>query len=306
MFTPEDKSLVLRYIGMVLAGRNTAQTLLSIMGKGGCGKGTLVRILLSVLNKDLNKELRPEHLDGRFEFRSLNNIKLLTIPDGDKNLLLKTGSEIKSLIGGDYKTAELKSNNKEFLIYGDKPLIITSNNRLIIPSENDSNTWGRRLLLVEAKDVGKKEVIINYHEELLKEEGSAILNLFLEYYNIGWTELNENGRFTLTQKQKNRVSKAVNTANSVQAFINNAIEKGKNKHGILSTDFYTTYTGYCESEGLNVVTEPSFKRQFATKIQDKYNVKSCKLSRTYGDDRIQKFGYKDIKYTEVGCSFSPK
>ena len=64
---PDDVSLVQRYAGACLLGRNLAQKILVLTGTAGGGKSTWLEILERILGSENCSELRTEHLSERFE-----------------------------------------------------------------------------------------------------------------------------------------------------------------------------------------------------------------------------------------------
>ena len=63
---PEDISLLQRWCGALLLGRNRAQRIMLLTGTAGGGKSTLLEIVEDVIGPMNVCQLRTEHLSERF------------------------------------------------------------------------------------------------------------------------------------------------------------------------------------------------------------------------------------------------
>lgn len=146
----DDISLIQRWAGAVLLGRNDAQRLLLLLGTPGGGKSTLMTILESVIGTSNVAQLRTEQLSKPFELYAFNGKTLLTGKDVAADFMsLKSASVIKALIGGDLLEAEKKGFNNRVQIRGDFNVGITCNADLNVRLEGDAGAWRRRLMVVK-------------------------------------------------------------------------------------------------------------------------------------------------------------
>ena len=144
----EGQQQILRaYMNCIIKGRADLQRCLVIVGMGGTGKGTFMRLCANLIgNKNLHTT-NFKHLEGstgRFEVGKLYHKKLLVVPDADQY----TGSveTFKSVTGQDPLRYEEKNKNNthngNFIFEG--MAIIASNEPLAV--NDHTSGWKRRTL----------------------------------------------------------------------------------------------------------------------------------------------------------------
>lgn len=98
----DDISLLQRYAGQCLLGRNPAQRILLLRGTPGGGKSTLANILEAVIGTHNVTQLRVQHLAERFEVAGFVGKTLLSGKDVPGDFLNnKSAYVLKALVGGD-------------------------------------------------------------------------------------------------------------------------------------------------------------------------------------------------------------
>jgi P4 family phage/plasmid primase-like protien len=181
VLTADEIDILQMYAGQCLLGVNHSQKFLLITGPAGTGKSTLVEVIKMLVNPENATEFRAEHLSSRFEIGRYYDKTLLLGSDVSENFLNAKGiGNLKKLTGHDSMTAEYKGNNHAVNIKGDFNVIITSNSLPEIRMENDSDAWRRRLLWIQYKNNPNMRKTANFAQNLIQEEGSAILNWALE------------------------------------------------------------------------------------------------------------------------------
>src|SRR5271165_648753 len=81
----EDIEMLQRYCGLILIGGNRAQKILFLLGKGGTGKGTIVRLIVRILGESNVEQLRVDKLNGRFETSRLIGKLLLNVVEAPED-----------------------------------------------------------------------------------------------------------------------------------------------------------------------------------------------------------------------------
>jgi P4 family phage/plasmid primase-like protien len=244
-----DVSLLQRYFGSVLLGRNAAQRLLLLIGTAGGGKSTLVEILEKLIGLENVTELRTELLGERFEIARFLGKLLLTGKDVPAEFLMRKGaSNIKKLVGHDMLSAERKQSNTVFNLRGEFGVVITCNSKLRVTLEGDADAWRRRLLIIEYSKPKPKQRISEFAKRLLQEEGSGILNWALHGAVDHLHELATHGDFVLTSDQQERVEKLLAESDSLREFVRLWIREARGQ-SITMGDVHDQYAVFCQEMG---------------------------------------------------------
>ncbi len=243
--TPEDASLLQRWLGSVILHTNLAQRFLILEGDAGRGKSQLANIAQGLAGRQNCAGLRTEQLNERFELYRLRRKTLLAGADVPGRFLLTPGATVlKALVGGDYLDAEGKNLNANFPMKGDFNVVITCNERLRVRIENDTGAWRRRLLLINFNAPPPKRKIPNFAEYLLKEEGSGILNWALVGADALLREIRKFGDFALNDNQKKRVDSLLAESESLELFVRNCIRKSADS-SLRKEQIIEAYGEYC-------------------------------------------------------------
>ena len=178
VFNEAAASAIQRYAGMALTGRNPCQKILLLLGNANTGKSTLVRTIQYLIGELNTTELRTRYLESRFEMFRFIGKSCLWGADVDEDFLsCKGASRLKALVGGDLLSCEGKGSNDVFNIHGEFPIILSSNCRLHVVLQGDTEAWRRRIVLVKfnGEAVPPEKRVEDYHKSLIEEEGSGIL-----------------------------------------------------------------------------------------------------------------------------------
>ena len=244
----DDISLVQRVGGAILMGTNPAQRFLLLTGTSGGGKSTLVTIIEKLVGLQNVTELRTEHLGGRFETCAFLGKTLLTGKDVPSDFLQASGAyKIKALVGGDYQQCEMKGGS-HFQFQGDFNILITCNSRLRVRLDGDHAAWHRRILAIHY-DKPKPDVRVDkFADKLIAEEGSGILNFFLEGALQHLEELERCGDYKLSPRQEWRINGILRESDSVRQFVGACVvtyPAGDVTNGELNSAYFK----YCLSKG---------------------------------------------------------
>jgi putative DNA primase/helicase len=216
----DDRELIQKYSGQLLLGINKAQRILLLEGKAGAGKTTLALVLKGIVGAQNIEGLRTEHLEERFEIgRFLDKTLLLGADVKDRFLSSKGAYKLKALVGGDSLPAELKGSNSRFDVEGRFNVLITSNARLRVRLQGDQDAWRRRLTVVRYEQERQNKRIDEFHQVLLREEASGILNWCLEGLLKLLSDLREFGDIRLSSRQKARVEALLTESDSLKLFL---------------------------------------------------------------------------------------
>ena len=255
----EDATLLQLMGGMFLTGHNGWQKMLIFSGQGGAGKGTISRVVQGLVGMENVKQLRTHLLDDRFELDNLDQATLLVGSDVGGDFLMCSGAKvIKALTGGDPLTMETKGGRKRD-IHGQHNILITSNDRLRVKLDGDESAWKRRLLIIPF-DRESAQIIEGFDAELLREEGSGILNWFL----LGTIRLRgvsrRSERFPITPLQAERIESLLCESDSLRLFVRRSLAR---EAGCSATtdELFTAYENHCNTLGWSALSRKRFETQ---------------------------------------------
>jgi P4 family phage/plasmid primase-like protien len=235
-------NLLIRYFGLLLLGKNLAQVLVIMIGEGGEGKGVVVRVVTGILGEGNVASLRAPHLTGRFELGRLADRTSLYGADVPRNFLNNASAPaLKSWIGGDPMTGELKHSNAQTPIKGTFNVWLTCNGRPIIRLDGDVKAWRRRLIVVPFNAPSHDNPIPDLSEQILRDEASGVLNLMLD----GLDQLRAaDCRLEINQEQARVVDDLLLESESHVAFVQEHLRKDPSCK-LTVTDCYDRYLEFC-------------------------------------------------------------
>ena len=279
-----------QWCGLVLIGVNLSQVIILLTGMAGGGKGTFIRVLHGIIGQNNIEQLRTDQLGGRFETSVYLGKILLYGADVKANFLNNaSASYLKALTGGDPLNAEIKNVTDRPVIFGRYLIIVTSNSRLTVNLEGDSDAYRRRLVLIEYDKYRPDNVIVKLSEQLLESEASGILNWMLD----GLDELKRQGYvIRLSLEQERAVDDLLMESESPHIFVKECLiadEVAK----LTTSDCYTAYATYCKKRGWNVLQSRDAAKQITHAITVEFGLSQRNdIPNATGKDQR---GWKGIK-----------
>lgn len=251
-----DIHLIQRWGGMILIGLNMSQKMLLLTGTPGGGKSTLISIFTGIIGGSNVGTLRTELLNDRFEISRHFSKTLLYGPDVSENFLNHgTASILKSLTGGDIMTVEFKNSNESPQIKCQFNIVVTSNSRLTIHLEGDTDAWRRRLVIVNYERPKPTVIFPNLAEYILENEGPGVLNFMLDGLDF---LKNQNWQLNLTENQQRRVDDLLLESDSHRVFAVECLIKDSTAPGMTKSEVYSAYVEFCDRRGWVAMTKNRF------------------------------------------------
>ena len=135
------------FINATIKGRADLQRFLLLIGMGGSGKGTFMRLLVMLVGQDNTHTTNFRNLEGstgRFDIGKLHLKKLLLIPDADR--YAGSVEQFKSITGQDSLRYEEKNkNNKHNGSFTFGGMVAVASNEPLAVKDNTSG-FARRIL----------------------------------------------------------------------------------------------------------------------------------------------------------------
>ena len=263
---PDDVDLLHRQAGLTIAGDNPSQRLGILEGAAGSGKSTFLGILTVFNGISRTVQLRTEHLDQPFEMSAFHGRTLLTAADVDSDFLSTRGAHtLKGLVSADLFYPEAKNSNERKPLRGPFCVLIGTNCKLTYRSQGDGAAWRRRLILYEWQEPpADRRKVIDYGGKLIAEEGSGILNRFLDGYRTAWKELEAGGDLVLTDEQRDRVESLVMRSEALETFIKTRLEADPD-FDLTSAAVMAGFLAWCNAMGW---APPKKERQIQIRIAE--------------------------------------
>lgn len=243
-----DISLVKRWAGQLLLGKNLTQKIMLFTGQAGAGKSTLINVFSKILGQENVSGLRTEHLHQRFELWNYVGKTFLIGADVPGNFLMTEGAHVlKALVGKDVLTAE-KKNGDSVTITGEYNVGLTSNSRLRVRLDGDAAAWRRRLLIVNYDLPPPSRPDPQFLEKLLASEASGILNWMVEGALELLAEIRETGSMVLSGVQKDRVDSLLAESDSIREFVRKGLAAADGLD-VTGHELGEGYVAFCEARG---------------------------------------------------------
>ena len=245
----DDIGPIQKYCGLCLLGINLIQKILILDGEPERGKTTIANIVQRLIGLVNVTELRTQHLIGRFElFRYLKKTLLVGV-DVPGNFLSQKGTHIiKGLVGGDYFDAEQKCGTSSFQLQGRHCVLITSNSRLQIKLDGDIGAWRRRLLIVRFNGPIPVKKISDFSKQLIKEEGSGILNWALAGLKMLRDDMDRYGEIQLGERQYVLIDALLAESESIRHFLVDSVVMDEDSD-LSFQEIIERYAAYCLKKG---------------------------------------------------------
>lgn len=267
----DDRVLLQKIFGLLMMGKNVPQIMLLMCGKPQSGKGTIARIMSSLVGTENTGTLRTDRLNERFELGRLRHKLLIYGPDVSENFLNVAGAHLlKCITGEDPISPEYKNSNATPAA---KPIpglpVVTSNSNLRIRFEGDKDAWRRRLVVIRFENgIEEADRIVSLSETLMREEGSGILNYALEGVKM---LLKDDCNVRLTERQQHVRDKLLDESESYVAFAREGIIQ-HDAFQLTTDQAWKGYVNFCTSKGWAPVTPQRFRTGFNQAVVDVYAI----------------------------------
>ena len=282
-----DISVIQRYAGQSVLGRNVSQTFLVISGDAGTGKSQIAKVIERVVGPDNCEGLRTGMLRERFELSRFDGKSLLLAVDECSEALMRRGADVlKALTGGDTLTTEVKCQNEHPKITGDFNVILVSNPDLALNVDDDRVAWTRRMRLV--KYVGKepKKRIDDFAGYLLAKYPEAVLNWMV----TGAAAVMQNGgKIDPHPEMVRRMDEIIQVSDAPYAFVKNCVVHTGNTDDVLFC--FALYENFVKSSYfVGTASKQVIQTKLKKAMKDVYGIEKPRQDLK-GPNGKAKYGY---------------
>jgi len=297
---PESIEALQEMFGYILSGDTRQQKFFNIIGPRRSGKGTINKILVSLLGQHNTVAPQLEELCDTFGLQPwlgklLASFTDARAPERNRSAVV---SQLLRIVGGDTVTVNRK-NKEAWSGYLPTRIVVYSNEVLQL-TENSNALTGRMLVLKMTKSFyDKEDTELSFK---LEKELAGIFNWAMEGLK---RRLARGGYFVQPESGKQLLELMSELGNPIGSFVDDALEF--DPVGTVSKDdVFTCYKRWALHKSLPPGTELAFKRRFLAATQE--NRIEVDIDRSNGG-RIHiyrgiKLNPKAQKYVESVESFN--
>ena len=251
---PEDIPTLQEYLGYCLLPTTKGQKMLILIGKGGEGKSRIGLVLRSIFGDSMNTTSIQKVENNRFSRADLENKLLMVEDDMDMSALPKT-NYIKSIVTSECK---MDMERKGVQSYQGQLYVrfLCFGNGALTALHDRSDGFFRRQIVLATKDKPAGRTDDPFLSDKLISEREGIFLWCLDGLH---RLLDNNYRFTISDRAKENISVVVREANNIVDFLSSAGYIQFKADGEASTkELYAAYKVWCEDNAENPLSPKSF------------------------------------------------
>lgn len=251
---PEDRRMLLEYVGLCLTRDCRQQKFLVLVGTGGSGKSTLIRMIETLVGEDNLSHVSLRELTQRFASYGLMGMLLNSCADLEISALEDT-STLKKLLGEDSIRAE--SKGKDAISFRSYARLIFSCNELPLILSERTNGFYRRLMVLQM-DKQPETARADFLETLQAETG-----YFIHLAVDALRRMYADGRIHESPASVEAVKALRCDSDTVEAFISEQCEQDgeRTERGKI----FSQYESWCYTSGRTSLSRTSFYRSLRAK-----------------------------------------
>ena len=252
---PDDREMLLQFIGYSLTKDVGQQKFLVLNGEGGTGKSTVIRLIETLTGSRNISNISLTDLQQRFASFGLMGKLLNSCADLEISALEDT-SIIKKILGEDTLRAEQKG--RDAISFKSYAKLIFSTNELPLVKSEKTNGFYRRLLVLTMNKVPTRKNP-NLFQELVQE-----IDHFLNLAVQAVERMYQQGIIVTSVSSEKAVQQLRADSDTVEAFLQEMCVKDE-KGRIERAELYKKYSNYCEDTDRQSLTKNNFYKSLRVK-----------------------------------------
>ena len=251
---PEDIPTLQEYLGYCLLPTTKGQKMLILIGKGGEGKSRIGLVMRSIFGDSMNTTSIQKVENNRFSRADLENKLLMVDDDMDMSALPKT-NYIKSIVTSECKMDMERKGVQSYQSQLYVRFLCFGNGALTALHDRSDGFFRRQIVLVtKDKPAGRRDDPF-LSDKLISEREGIFLWCLEGLHRL----LDNNYRFTISDRAKENISVVVRDANNIVDFLASAGYVQFKADGEASTkELYAAYKVWCEDNAENPLSPKSF------------------------------------------------
>lgn len=279
---PEDRQMLLEYMGYCLCHGIIFQKFMILVGRGNAGKSQILDEVKRIVGSENISGIPLQKVGERFSTAKLLGKQVNVCGDLSADAVKDT-SVIKQLTGEDLVQGEYKGGSIFF--FKNTAKFMFSCNELPTILDERSNGFYRRLLIIRFDTEG--DYITDLHQKIRDERDveKVIAGAMTAMKNA----LSRGKIFESGQNSK-EISALNSESDSVASFIRDCCEIKEDDPGERRSDLYAAYDKYCMEEGRKSLGKSSFFKSLSTK--------QFKIIKYLGNYRVKGLLFKFMEADE--------
>jgi len=234
---PEDREMLLQYIGLCCTFDTSQQKMLILTGTGGTGKSTLINLIQDIVGYRNISNVALSDLEQRFSSIALMGKLLNSCADLEIDALDQVGT-IKKLIGDDKIKGEHKG--KDLVSFTNYAKLLFSTNELpLIKNEKTDGLYRRLLILTMNNKPTKRDPSL---PEKLRSQLPYLLHLSMQ----ALMRMYQKGTILNSANSQQAIQQLNKDSDTVEAFIQDECTLDASAK-VKKSDLYALYEEYCKN-----------------------------------------------------------
>lgn len=251
---PDEREMLLQYLGYCMTRDTGQQKLLLLIGEGGSGKSVIISVINACVGAANVSNISLHQLSQKFY--AFNMVGKLLNSCGDLDLaIIESSGEFKKLTGEDPIMAERKGCDP-FTYKSYARLLFSANEAPTVKGER-TNGFYRRFLILPV--YGKHKIVPHYEDRLLAEK-DHLLHLAMDALG----RMYGTGKIVESASSVEAVQQMRRDSDTVQAWLDeNTVEDASAVMNRVA--LFDNYEVYCRNEGRIPLSANAFYKALASK-----------------------------------------
>ena len=236
---PDDREMLLEYIGLCCSKDRDQQKMLVICGDGGTGKSTVINLIQKIVGKRNTSNVAMSNLSEKFQSISMRGKLLNSCADLEIDALDDV-TTIKKLVGEDSMSDSYKG--KDIISFDNYAKLLFSTNELPLVRNEKTEGFYRRLMVLTMNEKPKRRD--PRLQDKLEKEIPYLIHIAMQALG----RMYKRGYILESKNSEAKVRQLRNDSDTIAAFLTDKCVTGEDADRVKRTDLYNDYTEYCKNE----------------------------------------------------------